>query len=197
MSVVYSMAIFALVSSISPGPVNIVALSGGAQFGFKATQAHVAGATFGFSLLLLSIGFGLHEIIARWPGFTVTVQWAGIAFLGYMAFKLATSDGQLSTTPVSLHAAFWQGASMQWLNPKAWLASVAGMGIFASTGAAQAVWLFVLVYALVCYASIACWGYAGARLQRYLQQPAMLRVFNRSMAGLLVGSAAYLCLYSV
>ena len=46
MSLIISMAAFALVASITPGPVNIVALSSGAQFGFRASQRHVAGAHF-------------------------------------------------------------------------------------------------------------------------------------------------------
>ena len=53
MSLLLSMAAFALASSISPGPVNIVALSAGAQFGLRPAMRHVSGATLGFTLLLL------------------------------------------------------------------------------------------------------------------------------------------------
>ncbi|KAB0543471.1 LysE family translocator, partial [Pseudomonas palleroniana] len=48
MSLILSMAAFALVASITPGPVNIVALSSGARYGFRATLRHVGGATLGF-----------------------------------------------------------------------------------------------------------------------------------------------------
>ena len=48
-----SMAAFALAASISPGPVNIVALSSGAQYGFRPSLRHVSGATLGFTLLLV------------------------------------------------------------------------------------------------------------------------------------------------
>ena len=53
MNLMISMAAFALVASITPGPVNIVALGAGAQYGFRASQRHVAGATLGFVLLLV------------------------------------------------------------------------------------------------------------------------------------------------
>ena len=48
MSLSLSMAAFALAASISPGPVNIVALGSGARHGLRASLAHVAGATLGF-----------------------------------------------------------------------------------------------------------------------------------------------------
>lgn len=63
MSLLLSMAAFALASSISPGPVNLVALSAGAQFGLRPAMRHVTGATLGFTLLLLMIGLGLSELL--------------------------------------------------------------------------------------------------------------------------------------
>ncbi len=48
MSLLISMAAFALAASISPGPVNVVALSSGMQFGLGPSLRHVLGATVGF-----------------------------------------------------------------------------------------------------------------------------------------------------
>ena len=59
MTLYLSMAAFALVSSITPGPVNIVALGAGARHGLAASMRHVSGATIGFTVLLLLIGLGL------------------------------------------------------------------------------------------------------------------------------------------
>src|SRR3989338_2514131 len=95
MSLIMSMAAFALAASITPGGVNIVALGSGARFGFRASQRHVAGATLGFVLLLVLMGLGLHELLQWWPAMTQVVQWAGVAFLLYMAFRLAADNGQL------------------------------------------------------------------------------------------------------
>lgn len=59
MNLLISMSAFALAASISPGPVNLVALSSGAQFGFFRSLRHVSGATVGFTLLLLRRGEGI------------------------------------------------------------------------------------------------------------------------------------------
>jgi threonine/homoserine/homoserine lactone efflux protein len=192
MTVLLSMAAFALASSISPGPVNVVALSTGAQHGFAASMRHVTGATVGFTLLLLLIGLGLHELLAHFPNLIEIVKWAGVGFLLYMAYKLAVDDGKLGADKPTRGPSFAYGAAMQWLNPKAWLASLAGMGAYAADGDGRLVWQFTVVYFVVCYLSIASWAYAGTFLRRYLQEPKRVRLFNRAMAALLAASALYL-----
>ncbi|VDZ71565.1 Uncharacterised protein [Atlantibacter hermannii] len=77
---------------------------------------------------------------------------------------------------------------MQWLNPKAWLACVAGMGLFASDGDRATLWLFAGIYFVVCYLSILSWALAGASLSGWLQRPARLRLFNRVLAVLLLAA---------
>jgi len=111
-----------------------------------------------------------------------------------MAWRLAADDGRLQPQSATSGPSLLQGALMQWLNPKAWLASVAGMGLFAANGDLLRIWLFAGLYFLICYASIACWAGAGALLGRYLQEPARVRWLNRSMALLLAASALYLLL---
>ncbi len=192
MDLYLSMAAFALASSITPGPVNLVALNCGARFGFRASARHITGATVGFTLLLLLIGLGLYELLERAPMLMRGVQWGGVAFLLYMAWRLAADDGRLEPAAAGNGPSALNGALMQWLNPKAWLASVAGMGLFAANGDVLRVWLFAGLYFVICYGSIACWAGAGAFLSRYLQEPGRVRWLNRTMALLLAGSALYL-----
>ena len=192
MDLYLSMVAFALASSITPGPVNLVALNCGARFGLRASARHITGATVGFTLLLLLIGLGLYELLERAPMLMRGIQWGGVAFLLYMAWRLAADDGRLEPAAAGNGPSALNGALMQWLNPKAWLASVAGMGLFAANGDVLRVWLFAGLYFVICYGSIACWAGAGAFLSRYLQEPGRVRWLNRTMALLLAGSALYL-----
>ncbi|MCL2656960.1 MAG: LysE family translocator [Betaproteobacteria bacterium] len=189
MSILVSMAAFALAMSISPGPVNIVALGIGARRGFSASMPHVSGATFGFTLLFWLTGQGLHQLLERWPHSGMLIQWAGVAFLFYMAYKLTLDNSELGSQETSRRPTFMSGAAMQWLNPKAWLASLAGIGAYVPDGDKHRIWQFTAIYFLICYASIACWAYAGSFLRRYLQHPPHVRLFNRMMALLLAGGA--------
>ena len=190
-----SMSAFALASSITPGPVNIVSLSAGVQYGLRSTMRHVTGATVGFTLLLLLIGLGMHELLQTQPWLIQLIRWFGVLFLLYMAIQLAKDSGKLSGASDGKNPSYLRGALMQWLNPKAWLASIAGMGAFAADGNMSVVLQFSAIYFVVCYVSLAAWAYAGAFWRKHFTEARHLRTFNRSMACLLVVSAAYL-LYS-
>lgn len=194
MSVVWSMMVFALVSSVSPGPVNLVALSSGVSFGWRASVPHVTGATVGFTLLLLATGYGLYELLLLWPALQGAIRIGGIAFLLWMAWRLARDNGEMTRREAQRAPGAFNGALMQWLNPKAWLACVAGMGLFASDGNHATLWLFAGIYFVVCYLSILSWALAGASLSGWLRQPARIRLFNRILAAMLLGCAAWLAL---
>ncbi|MEQ9345586.1 MAG: LysE family translocator [Thalassospira sp.] len=194
MSLYLSMAAFALAASITPGPVNILVLSSGVQYGFRPSLRLVFGATAGFCLLLLLIGLGLHQLLETFPHLTTIIQWAGVAFLVFMAWKLFSSSGELGKGDTNSGPSALTGAVMQWVNPKAWLASIAGMGAYAASGAPTLIWEFTAIYFVVCFASVACWAYAGAFFSRFLGDPSRIRIFNRVMAALLVASALYLIL---
>ena len=58
MSLLFAMFSFSLAMSISPGPVNMIILSSGVNYGVKKTIPYVSGATIGFTLLLLFTGLG-------------------------------------------------------------------------------------------------------------------------------------------
>lgn len=192
MSVLVSMAAFALVTSITPGPVNLVAMSSGARFGLRPSIAHAFGAAAGFTLLLIAIGGGLQEMLQRWPSLLAGIRLAGITYLLYLAVRLWCDDGQVSQTTKAQPPSMLSGALMQWLNPKAWLASFAGMSAFAADGDAWTIMVFATIYLLICFVSVGSWAWAGGCLRQYLHDAPRMRFFNRSMSTLLAASAAYL-----
>lgn len=192
LSLYASMAAFALAASISPGPVNIVALGSGATHGLRPALRHVTGATVGFTVLLVLVGLGLHEALARFPVLTEAVRAGGVAFLLWLAWVLARDDGRLGAGEAGRGPTMWRGAVMQWFNPKAWLASVASMGAFVGDGDPRLLWEFAGLYFVICYLSIGAWAYAGTAIGRLLRDARRVRLFNRALAVLLVASAAYL-----
>lgn len=188
-----AMASFALVASITPGPVNSMALASGVQHGFRRSLGFVTGATVGFTLLLLLAGLGMAEAVARLPLLDMAMRMAGTGFLMYLAFRLWRAAGGLGIGTVPEPPSLWAGASLQWLNPKAWIAAVAGMGAYGLQGGMVTVLTFAGLYFIICYASIALWAYAGTWASRVIGTAARMRLFNRVMAILLaLGAVAML-----
>ena len=48
----------------------------------------MVGATLGFILLLLLMGLGLGATLLQWPLAAEVLRWAGVIFLGWMAWQL-------------------------------------------------------------------------------------------------------------
>ncbi|WP_148255435.1 LysE family translocator [Aidingimonas lacisalsi] len=192
LSMILPMSAFALAASISPGPVNLVCLSSGTRYPLARGLMFVTGATLGFVALFIAIGLGLYSVLAVVPGLEEALRWAGVAFLLYLSVRLARDNGRLPEDNAHRAPGFMTGAIMQWLNPKAWLASASGIGAYTSGNDLQQVLLFAALYLPICWLSLGSWVYAGAFLRRYIQRPTVLITVNRSLAVLLAASCLYL-----
>lgn len=191
-SVILPMTAFALAASISPGPVNLVCLSSGTRYPLSKGLIFVTGATLGFIALFITIGLGLYTVLAVVPGFNAILRWAGVAFLLYLSVQLFRDNGRLPEGESHKAPGFITGAIMQWLNPKAWLASASGIGAYTSGHDLREVIIFAVLYMPICWLSLSCWVYAGAFLRRYIHQPRILVILNRVLAVLLATSCIYL-----
>jgi len=194
MSLLFAMFSFSLVMSISPGPVNMVILSSGANYGVRKTFAFVSGGTIGFTTLLLFIGLGFYKIIDLYPLLLKYLAIAGSLFIVYMGYLIASSKPSLNVKEQKLPT-FIQGFLLQWLNPKAWIASMAGVSLFSDIESNQVFLTFLFIYFLVCYLSLFSWSVLGDKVTILLNNQLRLQLFNQLMGGLLIVTA-FLLLYS-
>ncbi|CAM4011518.1 LysE family translocator [Vibrio neonatus] len=190
-SLLVAMATFALVTSISPGPVNILATVTSANYGYIRTIPHITGATFGFVSILFLLGFGLSQFMTEIPYLAKGMTYIGGGFLLYLAYKVTTQESTIkSKGSVESNAApsLLQGMMCQWLNPKAWIVSLAGISVFytgQNTGL-EVLLLFCGIFFVVCYLSISVWALLGITISSMIDTPKQFRLFNLSM-GLLLG----------
>jgi len=194
MSLLFAMFSFSLVMSISPGPVNMVIVASGANYGFKKTFSFVSGASIGFTLLLLFIGLGFNQVIELYPTLLQYLALFGSLFIIYMGYLITSSTPQL-TIQKQMQPSFTQGFLLQWLNPKAWIACVAGVALFSEPSSHQLFLTFVCIYFVVCYLSLFLWSVLGDKVSSVLNSAWKLKVFNQVMGGLLIVTALFL-LYS-
>ncbi|RVT45478.1 LysE family translocator [Rheinheimera sediminis] len=192
LSLLLSMALFAFAASFSPGPVNLVSVSSGARYGLSSGLSFVTGATCGFVLLFVLIGLSLHHVLSVLPLLTQVLQWLGVAFLLYLSYQLFHDNGELSEQASSKAPDFSTGVVMQWLNPKAWLASLSGIAAYIPEATISQLLIFAGIYLPICWLSLSAWLWAGIALGHYLQKPARMRLLNKSLALLLAASCIFL-----
>lgn len=188
------MAVFAFVTSVTPGPNNMMLLASGVNFGVRATLPHMLGISCGHFIMLMAVGLGLGELFIRVPAVYPVMQMLGMAYMLYLAWGIVRSGApaaQDETNPSAKPLGFWSAAAFQWVNPKAWVMT---LGFFSNYLPQEAGVLLIaaasLLFSLINFPSIAVWAVMGARMGHYLQVDLYRRIFNWTMAVLLVASMA-------
>ena len=182
-----ALLLFAFVSSITPGPNNIMLLASGVNFGFRRTIPHMLGIGAGFVVLLLAVGLGLGAVLTAFPALHTALKIAGGAYLLYLAWRVATSrtlarEGGEAARPMR----FSEAAAFQWVNPKAWVMAVTAMAVYTSTEQPfLSVVLVAAAFGLVNLPSVSTWAAFGTAMRGFLSDPVRLKWFNIAMGVLL------------
>lgn len=181
---------FALATLFSPGPNNLMLMASGANYGLRRTLPHLFGVALGFPMMAIAVGLGLAALFEAVPALETMLKVSAFGFLLWLAWKVAHAappgEGRVGGRPLT----FLQASAFQWVNPKAWAMAFGAMAAYAATGGAPRVVLVAAVFACFGIVSAATWTLLGTQVRRVISTPERLRVFNWTMAALLVLSLA-------
>lgn len=180
---------FAFVSSITPGPNNLMLMTSGANFGFRRTIPHMLGVGLGFVFMLILVGVGLIQVFDLYPVSHQILRIVSIIYLVYLAYKIATASGpegdvKSSATPMT----FMQAVLFQWVNPKAWTMTLTAVSVYSPTRGIESILLVAFIFGAINLPSVSVWTVLGLQLRRILTNASRLKAFNVSMAVLLLFS---------
>ncbi len=179
---------FCFVTSVTPGPNNMMLLASGVNYGFRRTIPHMLGISMGHALMVGLVGLGLAGVFHSYPPAKTALKVLSVGYMLWLAWKIAHSSapgaGKAATRPFS----FVQAAAFQWVNPKAWAMALGAISAYAPEGGLGIVGLVALVFMAVNLPSVSLWAWAGEALRRWLSEPRRLRLFNWGMAALLVAT---------
>ncbi len=186
-----SIILFCLVTSITPGPNNIMLMSSGLNHGVLKTVPHISGIIVGFPLMVAALGFGLGTIFLNYPVIHQVIKIVGISYLLFLAWKIANTSNANAGKQLKKPFTFIQAVAFQWLNPKAWVIAIGAIATFTTVGNIEIqVIIIVFTYLFVGAFSMGLWLLMGASLQKILRSQKQFQVFNVAMAVLLVMSVA-------
>jgi threonine/homoserine/homoserine lactone efflux protein len=181
-----ALSIFAFVTSVTPGPNNMMLLASGVNFGIRRTIPHMLGIAAGFTAMLLVVGLGLGAIVTAVPAVLVALKVASAAYMLWLAWRLATSGSFGAGTGPARPMRFIEAAGFQWINPKAWAMALTATSVYTQPDAFYlSVVIVALVFGAINLPSVGVWAGFGVGLRGFLAVPARLRVFNVAMAVLL------------
>ena len=184
------MATLIVVAAFTPGPNNIMLAASGANFGFRRTIPHMVGITVGFFLLLWLTGLGLDWVFGLSPLVRQVFKVLALVFILWLAWRIATSTRGSKARGESRPQYFVEAAGFQFVNPKALTMVTTTVSLFISPDFAFAPQMATMLAAaaVITVAAVATWTAFGVVISGFLDTPRRLRVFNVTMALLLVAS---------
>lgn len=188
MDYLFAVILFAVSSSVTPGPNNVMLMTSGLNFGVRRSLPLLAGICVGFSVMLLLVGAGFSQLFERFPSMHFIIKCIGVVYLLYLAYMIACSAGSVSSTPQSEPFSFLKGALFQWVNAKAWVVATGAIAAFTSVGAdffGQNL-LIALTFFVVSFPCVGVWLAFGSLLKKWLNSAKGRQYFNLTMASLLV-----------
>ncbi|GLO73262.1 MAG: LysE family translocator [Phaeobacter italicus] len=189
-----ALAGFVFGTVFTPGPNNLMLMASGANFGFRRSIPHLTGVAVGFPLMILPVGLGVMQLFDAFPPLTWIMTALSVVYMLWLAWKIANAapprEGEAQGTPLS----FVQACAFQWVNPKAWAMALGAITLYAASRDLTAILWVSGTYLLVGTFSASTWTLLGQQLRRLLTKPAQLRVFNWTMAAVLLASLAAILL---
>jgi len=187
LEILLGLMLFAFASSITPGPNNLMLMTSGVNFGFARTLPHMLGVSLGFVLMAILVGLGVMQLFDAYPVTYEILKVLSVLYMLYLAYKIANSSGNMnSKKPRSTPMSFLQAVMFQWVNPKAWTMALTAISVYAPSKNLYAVVVVSVIFGLVNFPCITCWVTLGTKIKHLLTQPKRLKIFNYTMAILLV-----------
>jgi threonine/homoserine/homoserine lactone efflux protein len=183
---------FSFVSSVTPGPNNVLLWASGATFGFRRTIRHILGTALGIGAMALAVAAGLGAVITAFPAIAFVMKLAGSAYLVYLAYQIARA-GSLESTHMARPLGLRSAAAFQLINPKAWIFALGAITTFRpqdlpiATGSL----LVAVTMMLVIVPSAALWAAGGGVISRLLTDTRARRIVSLVLAVVVLATVAF------
>lgn len=188
--ILFALVGFAFASSITPGPNNLMLMASGANYGLRRTLPHMLGISLGHAFMVAMVGIVLLQVFETYPVLNTVLKILSATYMIWLAWKIANAVPPEAKKVTGKPFSFLQAAAFQWVNPKAWFMAITAISAYApqDQGIMMGSLIVAVVFASVNLPSVSVWAWMGVQVRRWLGTARRLRVFNVSMAVVLVVS---------
>jgi threonine/homoserine/homoserine lactone efflux protein len=178
----YAAAVFFLI--VSPGPGVLSTAGVGAAFGFRSGLAYVTGLFVGNNLVSLLVISGIAGAALALPWLRNALLIASLAYLLWLAWRIASAGAKVGFTEASKPLGFWNGLALQPINPKAYVVGTTLFSGFAflPDNLVLETLIKLLILNLIWVPLHLGWLAAGAGLKRLDLSAPLQRTVNIGMA---------------
>jgi threonine/homoserine/homoserine lactone efflux protein len=194
-----TLLVFCTAMSFSPGPNTTLSTALAANLGLRRALRFCFAVPTGWTLLMAGSGLGLGALVLGVPAVRWSLKAAGLAYMLWLAWRLARSGQLTEVDERRLDVSFWQGVGLQFLNIKAWMLAltltagwVVNAGGQPAPNPGERLAIICAVMVLFAFTSNFTYALAGSMLRNWLAQGQRLLWFNRVLALVLVVTAVWM-----
>ena len=194
-NILFALISFYFVMYVTPGPNNAMVLTSGLKFGFTKTIPHMTGITIGHVTQLVLVCFGLGKIFQFFPNLQNILKIICAIYLIYLGFKIIGSFNKIKEDN-SRPLKFYEAASFQIVNPKAWtISSMAASGFLPKDENLLISTIFIgFVALIICPISISPWAAFGSAIKNLVRNNKIKVLIEYFLAFLLLTTAILIVL---
>jgi threonine/homoserine/homoserine lactone efflux protein len=184
------LAIFAIVSTITPGGATTLVTASGAHFGYRRSLPLMTGIAAGLASMAASAAAGLGSIVLAMPSLQFTMKIVGSLYLVWLAWKIGRGGPPHLEAAIAKPTSFLGAVWLLWHNPKGWAMTLGAAGSFAAlaTSPLQLGALLGASFGIAALLSLSLWCVAGLLLARLLRTDMQWRILN-ALLGLLLAAS--------
>ncbi|MEM8793814.1 MAG: LysE family translocator [Pseudomonadota bacterium] len=178
----FATAVFFLL--ITPGPGVLSVAGVGSGFGYGHGQRYLWGLCVGNFLVGIAVVSGLAAIVLATPGLRDILLFASAAYLGWLAYRIATAGGKVAFTAAQKAPGWRDGITLQLINPKAYAVNTTlftGFGFLPGALTWEIALKFLILNAIWIPIHF-LWLWAGVTLRRLDLPERYMRAINLTMA---------------
>ncbi|MCD7060964.1 LysE family translocator [Pelagibacterium xiamenense] len=184
--------------SIVPGPSVSVVVANALGGGTRAGLLTILGTEISMFSMVLIVALGLEAVMAVVAEAFTIIKLIGAGYLIWIGWKMLTSSGELdlhASRRMSARRYIWQGALVNWANPKTLLFLGAFLPQFVDLNRPAFEQIMVLGLIVMAVATVTDALYAFASGQaRHLLSAARVRLVNRVSGAVLICGGVWLAL---
>ena len=184
--------IFVVVTTLTPGPNNILCASSGALYGYRRTLPFIIGIAAGFLTLMLLCGTVTTLLSTYIVAATPVLRMIGGLYIVWLALGVYRSSGKLvEHSEDARPLRFWNGYVLQFVNPKCIFYGLTMYSTFLAPllGAKLTLAWTPVLLASVSFTSVSTWALGGQLIRRWINTQQRARVLGLVLAAALVYTA--------
>jgi cysteine/O-acetylserine efflux protein len=185
----YPFLIYVIVTTFTPGPNNIMAMTNAMHDGLKRTIRFIFGIFAGFIAILLLSGLLNFVLSNLLPNVHAWLNYLGAGYMVFLAIHIMRSKPIADDSSENKFNSFKAGFIMQFLNIKVIVFGITVFSLFIIERYHDlvSISLFAIVLAFIGFVATSTWAVAGNLFRPLLKK--YYRIFNIVMGALLIYTA--------